>query len=53
MEIKLYKPQDGTKEYTGILKEFDKDTVTIEKEDGGCVVFSRDALALIRLAFDF
>ena len=53
VEIKLYKPQDGTKEYTGILKEFDKDTVTIEKEDGSCVVFSRDALALIRLAFDF
>ena len=45
VEIKLYKPQDGTKEYTGILKEFDKDTVTIEKEDGSCVVFSRDALA--------
>ena len=36
VEIKLYKPQDGTKEYTGILKEFDKDTVTIEKEDGSC-----------------
>ena len=53
VEIKLYKPQDGTKEYTGILKEFDKDTVTIEKEDGRNVVFSRDALALIRLAFDF
>ena len=53
VEIKLYKPQDGTKEYTGILKEFDKDTVTIEKEDGSCVVFSRDALALVRLAFDF
>ncbi|HBB61977.1 MAG TPA: ribosome maturation factor RimP [Lachnospiraceae bacterium] len=53
VELKLYKPVDGSKDYTGILLSFDKDTVTIEKEDGNSAVFQRDALALIRLAFDF
>ena len=31
----------------------DKDTVTIEQEDGQERVFDRDNIALIRLAFDF
>ena len=53
VELKLYKPVDGSKDYTGILLSFDKDTVTIEKEDGNSAVFQRDALALIHLAFDF
>ena len=53
VDLKLYKPVDGSKEYTGILTAFDQDTVTIEKEDGSSMVFERNALALIRLAFDF
>ena len=53
MEVRLYKPRDGQKEYTGILKAYDKDTVTIETEDSREEVFTRSEIALIRLAFDF
>ncbi len=53
VEVRLYKPRDGQKEYTGILKAYDKDTVTIETEDSREEVFTRSEIALIRLAFDF
>ena len=41
VEVRLYKPRDGQKEYTGILKAYDKDTVTIETEDSREEVFTR------------
>ena len=44
---------DRQKEFRGVLKAWDKDTVTIEYEDGQEQVFERDNIALIRLAFDF
>ncbi len=53
VEIKLYKPRDKQKEYTGILKGYDRETVTIETEGGREEVFTRQEIALIRLAFDF
>ena len=53
VEVRLYKPRDGQKEYTGILKAYDKDTVTIETEDSREEVFTSSEIALIRLAFDF
>ncbi len=53
IEIKLYKPRDGKKQFTGILTGYDKDSVTIEQEDGTEITFKRPDLALIRLAFDF
>lgn len=53
VELKLYKARDKQKEYTGILKAYDKDTVTIEMEDGKEEKFARSEIALIRLAFDF
>ena len=53
VEVRLYKPRDGQKEYTGILKAYDTDTVTIETEDSREEVFTRSEIALIRLAFDF
>ena len=53
VEVRLYKPRDGQKEYTGVLKAYDKDTVTIETEDSREEVFTRSEIALIRLAFDF
>lgn len=53
VEIRLYKPVDGQKEYNGILKSFDKDNVVIELEDGMEKSFLRSGIALIRLAFDF
>ena len=53
VEIRLYKPREKQKEFAGVLKAYDKGTVTIETEDGREEVFTRSEIALIRLAFDF
>jgi ribosome maturation factor RimP len=52
VEIRTYKPVDKRKEFSGILKAYDKDTITIEDEAGERV-FARADIALIRLAIDF
>lgn len=53
VEIKLFRQINKQKEYEGILKAFDKETVTIEADDGENIVFERSDIALIRLALDF
>lgn len=53
VEIRTYRAIDRQKEFTGILKVYDKDTITIEYEDGTEGQFSRSDVALVRLAFDF
>ena len=52
VEIKTYKPIDKQKEFAGILKAFDKDTITIVEESGERVL-NRAEIALVRLALDF
>jgi len=52
VEIKLYKAQDGGKEFSGILKAFDATSVDIEIANE-TRRFNRADIALIRLAFDF
>lgn len=52
VEIRLFKPLNGTKEYEGVLEDFDESTITITAEDGEHT-FSRSDIAIIRLAFDF
>lgn len=52
VELKTYKPIDRQKDFTGILKSFDKDTVTIETEEKE-IVFAKADIAIIRLALDF
>lgn len=52
VEIRLYKAVDKCKEFEGVLKAFDAETVTIETEEKE-MVFARTDIALIRLAFDF
>ncbi len=51
VEIRLYKPMDKKKEFTGTLKSYDKNSVTIELEDGQEMTFEKSSIALIRLAF--
>ena len=34
VELRLYKPRDKQKEFAGILKGYDRETVTVETEDG-------------------
>ena len=51
VEIRLFKADDGVKEYRGSLKEYDKDTVTVLVNDEE-KSFERKNISLIRLAFD-
>lgn len=52
VELKTYKPIEKCKDFSGVLKSYDADTVTIETETGERV-FDRSDVALIRLALDF
>lgn len=52
VDVRLYRARDKRKDFTGVLKAYDNDTVTIE-EEGKELVFERGEIALIRLAFDF
>ena len=53
VEIRTYRMIDRKKEFTGILKDYDETTVTIEMEDETEKTFEKNEIALIRLAFDF
>ncbi len=52
VEVRTYKPIEKQKEFAGVLKAFDENTVTITNESGE-QVFNRTDIALIRLALDF
>ena len=52
VEIKLFKPIDKCKEFSGILEAFDAETLTIAA-NGNRQTFQRNEIALIRLALDF
>jgi ribosome maturation factor RimP len=53
VEIRTYRMIEKQKEFTGILKEYDETTVTIEEDGGNVRTFEKADIALIRLAFDF
>lgn len=53
VEVRLYKPLNKQKEYTGTLASYDAATVTVTLEDGNNLAFQKSDIALIRLAFDF
>ena len=53
VEIRLYKALNKSKEYTGILKAYDKASVLLQMEDGSDLSLLRADIALIRLALDF
>ena len=52
VDVRLFRAIDRQKEFTGILKAWDKDSVTLEFEDEATLVIERSNIALIRLAFD-
>lgn len=52
VEIKLYRMRDGSKDFKGILKSYDKEDIVIEAQENE-ITFKRSEIALIRLAFDF
>jgi ribosome maturation factor RimP len=51
VEIKTFAKINGSKEFEGILKAYDAETVTIEFEDESETVISRKDISMIRLAF--
>ncbi len=53
LEIRTYRAIEREKEFYGILKAYDADTVTIETENETEMTFAKADIALIRLAFDF
>ena len=53
VELKTFKPVNGSKDFEGVLKAFDNDTLTLTVEDGQDLVFQRKDIAVIKLALDF
>ncbi len=52
VELKTYRPREKKKEFSGVLKSYDPQRITIVC-DGQELVFERSDLALVRLALDF
>ena len=53
IEVRTFRAIDKQKEFIGILKAYDEDTVTLEMEDETEMQFKRSDIARIRLAFFF
>ncbi|MDE5909058.1 MAG: ribosome maturation factor RimP [Lachnospiraceae bacterium] len=56
VDVKCYKPVNGSKDFTGILKAFDENTITLEMDSGQKkeeVIFNRKDIAAVRLTLDF
>ena len=52
VDIHLYKSIEKQKEFTGVLKSYNKEEIVLQIEDTE-VTFDRTNIALIRLSFDF
>lgn len=48
LEIKLYAPQNGKKQWIGTLKAFDADSFTVETEQGETLTVKKKDCALVR-----
>lgn len=53
VEIHLYRAIEGQKQYVGLLKSYDKETITIENEDGSENIIDRVNVSLVREYIDF
>ncbi len=52
VEVRTYRPIEKQKEFTGVLKSFNEESIVLETEEKE-MLFARKDVALIRLAFDF
>lgn len=52
VDVRLYRPLEGRKEYTGILKEYKDGDVTVEC-GGSDITFEKKEVALVRLHVTF
>lgn len=53
VDVRTFRPINHQKDFTGILKEYDKERIVIEMENEESMEFNRADIALIRLSFDF
>lgn len=53
VDIKLFKPIDKQKEFSGVLEAYDEKEITVKLDEETIMKFNRKDIALIRLAFDF
>lgn len=53
VEVHLYRSLNGNKQYVGLLKSYDKDTITIETEEGSEINLDRVNVSLVKLTIDF
>ncbi len=53
VEVKLFKALEKQKEFVGVLKSFDAETITIVDEKEAEVSFERSNIANVRLTIDF
>lgn len=51
VEIKMFKPEEGKKEYVGILKEFSNETIKIETEK--TIELERKNISQIRIKYNW
>ncbi|MBR1780484.1 MAG: ribosome maturation factor RimP [Oscillospiraceae bacterium] len=52
VDVKLYRPRDGRKEYSGVLREYNGGDVTID-DHGTDLTFEKKEIALVRLHVTF
>ncbi len=53
VDVKLYKAIEKQKQFTGILKDYNDETIILEFEEEETLAIPRQNISLIRLAFDF
>ncbi len=59
VEVKTYSNKEfdfykgKSKDFSGVLKDWDEDTVTLEDGSGNTLVFTKKEIAVIRLAVEF
>lgn len=53
VEVRTYRAINKNKEFIGLLKSYDKESVTLQLDEENEMTILRNDIALIRLAFDF
>ena len=52
VELRLYAPQNGKKNVTGILKDYNKEMITVETEDGEDLCLPMAQVSKVQTLFD-
>ena len=53
VDVRTFRAIGHQKEFTGILRDYDKEKIVLEMEDQELLEIARADIALIRLSFDF